>query len=134
MFDQIENRLIHKQTIDKIGSFYFYDHFMVSEINEGVIVSMEMVLKFSNKYTKKYYPVDKPFVYIANRINSYSLDPTIHLESKNLLPNTRGFAAVAYNRLNYEVATIEQLFLNIPTKIFSSLKDAVIWANEIIKE
>ena len=60
MFDQIENKLLYKHIIDKIGSFYFYDHFMISEINEGVIVSMEMVLKFTNKYTKNIIQLINP--------------------------------------------------------------------------
>ncbi|AXT53331.1 hypothetical protein D1818_21800 [Aquimarina sp. BL5] len=132
MLPHLKKRLIKKHVIAKIGSFYYCDNFMVSEINEGVIVSLEMVLKVTNKYTKKYYPNNTPFVYIANRINSYSIQPTIHFETKKILPNVKGYGVITYNSINNKIATLEQSFLYAPTKIFDNLEEAILWVDELI--
>jgi len=129
-----KNELIDLETIDKIGTFYFYDNFMISEINEGVAVSFELVMEMTNNFTKKIYSKNKPFVFITNRINSYSVDPTIHLKTKEILPNTKGFAVITYDDMNKEIAKLEQFFLEIPTVIVNSVEEAVNWANEIIEK
>lgn len=134
MHGRLQDRLIQKHVFDKIGSFYFYDNFMISEIAEGVTVGMEMVLEVTHKYTKKYYSPNTPFVYIANRVNSYSIQPTIHFETKKLLPNTKGYAIVSYNAINNKIASLEKPFLSIPMQIFNTLEDAVSWAEALIRQ
>jgi len=131
MTEKIEKKLKKKITLDKIGSFYFYDNFIVSEINEGVIIDLDIILQFTFKHTKKYFPPNVPFVFISNRINSYSLNPTIHYETAKVLKNTKGYAVVAYDDINKKVAKLEMAFLKIPTKIFNSLDDAIKWVDEL---
>lgn len=128
----IEDKLIKKLTLDKVGVFYFYTNFMISEINEGVIIDLNVVLEVTNQYTKKYYGHQVPFVYISNRVNSYSINPTIHFETAKLLSNAKGYAIVTYNTINTEVAKMEKSFLSIPTKVFSTLEDAIKWTKELI--
>ncbi|SHJ54429.1 hypothetical protein [Aquimarina spongiae] len=132
MPNSLKNELIKKHTIANIGTFYCYDHFMISEINEGVIVDLKMTLEVTNTLTKKYYGRKKPFVYITNRVNSYSMDPTIHFETAKMLPNTLGYAIVTYDKTNTDVANLEKAFLKIPIQIFHSLDQAVQWAESII--
>ncbi len=132
MLEQFKDRLREKVVIKKIGCFYYFDNFMISEIDEGVEITFELVFKVTEKYTKKHFGTETPFVFITNRINSYSLDPTIHLKTKRLLPNTKGFAAITYNPINEDIAALEQLFLSIPSEIFDNLEDAIAWADSII--
>lgn len=132
MLNHLEDNLIKKLTLEKVGVFYFYTNYMISEINEGVIIDLNVVLEVTNQYTKKYYGQQVPFVYISNRINSYSINPTIHFETAKLLTNAKGYAIVTYNHLNTEVAHMEKSFLSIPTRVFSTLEDAVKWTKELI--
>lgn len=132
MLDNIEHKLIKKHTVVNIGSFYYYENFMVSEIEEGVVIDLEMVMQVTDMYTKKYYGRHKPFVYIANRINSYSLNPTVHFETAKILPNTKGYAIVTYSKMNAEIANIERPFLKIPIQIFYSMEEAIKWAEDLI--
>jgi len=129
-----KNKLLHKEVIDKIGSFYFYDNYMISEISEGVIVDYNLVSKITNQLTKKFYGTDVPFVFISNRVNSYSVDPTIHLKTKSLLPNTKGYAVVSYSYVNNEIGELERIFLDIPTVIVKTLQEAIAWANKMQKK
>ncbi len=132
MYKAFEDQLIAKHFFKDIGNFYFYQNFMISEIHEGVVITLDKVTEVTHKYTIKYYNNSIPFVFISNRINSYSLEPTIHFKTKILLPNTKGYAVVTYNDLNKKVAQFEQNFLHIPTGIFADLNSAVQWAQNLI--
>jgi len=46
MIDSIKNKLLLKQIINKVGTFYFYDNFMISEIEE----IQPSILKPKNSY------------------------------------------------------------------------------------
>ncbi len=128
----LKNKLLNTHIVDPIGTFYFYENFMVSEINEGVILDIDIVVKMTNQYTKKYYAKHKSFVFITNRVNSYSFNPTIHFETKKMLPNVKGYAIVTYNSINARVAKLEKNFLDIPTRVFNNLQDAAKWADELV--
>ncbi|GAB1857194.1 hypothetical protein MHTCC0001_20300 [Flavobacteriaceae bacterium MHTCC 0001] len=128
----VKNKLIQKHVVDKIGTFYYFDNFMISELNEGLVVNLEVVLNVTNKLTMKHYGTTTPFVYISHRINSYSIQPTVHLTTQKLMPNTMGYAVVSYNSVHKEIVDIEKLFLDIPAKMFNCIEEAVTWANNII--
>ncbi|MBW1295531.1 hypothetical protein GBO31_08460 [Aquimarina litoralis] len=128
----MKNRLLQKHIVNGVGVFYYYDSFMISEIDEGVKVELDIVLKISDEFTKKYYSFDNPFVYIANRINSYSLQPTVHFEAKKQLPYVKGYAVVTYDAINTKIATLEQSFLEVPTKVFDNLEDAIFWSDQLL--
>ncbi|MFD2565384.1 hypothetical protein [Aquimarina rubra] len=126
----ITRKLVRKHILD-IGSFYFYDHFLISEMNEGVTVDYDKATKLL-LLIKDYYGNNIPFVYITNRVNSYSFEPTAHFKSAKLFPNLKGYGAIIYDSINNKIASLEQSFLNVPTKIFDNVEDAVQWVNELI--
>ncbi|MGY3792920.1 hypothetical protein [Aquimarina sp. 433] len=132
MHDSLKDRLLQKHIVNGVGVFYYYNNFMVSEIDQGAKIELDIVLKISDEFTKKYYSFDNPFVYIANRIHSYSLQPTVHFEAKKHLPYVKGYAVVTYDAINTKIATLEQSFLEVPTKVFDNLKDAVHWSDQLI--
>ncbi len=127
---QINTSLLKKCDL-KIGSFYFYEHYVVSEINEGVTVTYENALHML-ELAKTYYGNTTPFVYISNRKNSYSFDPTAHFKTTAMFPNLRGYATVIYNPINEKVAKMEQSFMNKPAHIFKTLEEAIAWVEELI--
>ena len=121
---------IRKHELD-IGSFYFYKNFLVSEMNEGASLNYDKATKLF-LLAKEYYGNNIPFVYISNRKNSYSFEPTTHFKSAKLFPNLKGYGVVSYDSINNKIASLEQSFLNVPTKIFDNLEEAKLWIRELI--
>ncbi|WGD34447.1 hypothetical protein [Olleya sp. YS] len=114
----------------KFCTLLFSDNYVISTINEGVIFGKVESRLQSSEILDVFN--DKPFVYISNRINSYSVDPTIYIESSQIC-NLSGFAAVIGEFSNRNVE-VERLFLNKPFESFSNLEDAKIWANNILSK
>ncbi|MEW7280035.1 hypothetical protein ABW636_15685 [Aquimarina sp. 2201CG1-2-11] len=130
VYRKINKKLIKKFEID-IGVVYFYKNYVITEINEGVVLNFEKAAKLL-QLGIEYYGTKVPFIYISNRINSYSFEPTSHFKSTEMFPNLKGFGVVIYDQLNSDVAKIEQTFINKPTNIFYSLEEAIAWAEELI--
>ncbi|WP_378176954.1 hypothetical protein [Aquimarina sp. SS2-1] len=130
MLQNSTHKLVRKHVLD-IGTFYFYDNFLIAEMNEGVSIDFDKASKLF-LLTKEHYGNNVPFVYITNRVNSYSFKPTTHFKSAKLFPNLKGYGAVIYDSINNKIASLEQSFLDVPTKIFDNLEDAVQWVDELI--
>ena len=130
MGPKLDKTLIRKHDLD-VGTFSFYKNYMVSEIKEGMGISYDNA-KEMLQLAKTYFGNTTPFVYISNRKNSYSFNPTSHFKTTQMFPNLKGFAAVTYDPINHEIAQMEQSFLNVPVKIFINLEDAIEWVEEII--
>lgn len=107
-----------------------YDNYMVVTMNEGVNITPDHN-RVLLEVTKNHFE-DQPFVYITHRINSYSVDPQIYLETAKI-KNLKGFAVVSNNYQAKVNAQIEQLFFNKPFEIFTALEDAFIWADNLVK-
>lgn len=106
-----------------------YDHFVVFEINEGVNITPDHNYALMN--VKESFFLEKPFVYISHRVNSYSVDPQIYYETTRI-DTLKGFAVVSNNYLAKKNAQIEKRFFNKPFEIFSTLEEAISWAKAII--
>jgi hypothetical protein len=104
----------------------FYDKYVISIINEGVIVTKEISDKISEAAINYYQ--GKPFVYITHRIHSYTVDPNIFLDVSKI-KNLAGFVVVSDSKSSIKNAILEKIFLNKPYQIFSSLEDGILWAN-----
>ncbi len=115
-----------------IGMFFFYPNMVVSQMNEGVIVNFDNVLPVFLKGLQ-YYTSETPLVYISNRINSYSFDPTLHLEAREVFSNLKGYGVVVYNDMNLRIAKLEQEFINCPLRIFNTLEEARIWGRQVVQ-
>ena len=105
-----------------------YDNYIITVINEGITL-LEKHNSILIKVAESYF-VDKPFIYITNRINSYSVDPKIYFNTAQI-PNLKGFAVVTNNYQAKVNAKIEKMFFNKPFEIFIELEDAITWANEM---
>lgn len=130
MSSKINRALIKKYALD-VGDFYFYENYMVAEVKEGIAFSFENATEIL-KLGKIHYNNTTPFVYISNRKNSYSFNPTSHFKTAPMFPNLKGFASVTYDPINNEIAEMEQSFLNTPSRNFNTLEDALNWVEELI--
>ncbi|AXT63328.1 hypothetical protein D1816_24290 [Aquimarina sp. AD10] len=122
--------LINEHTLD-IGKFYFYENFIIAEIKENINLNFESGKQLF-QLAQDYYKSTIPYVYISNRINSYSVKPTEHYKLENIFPNFKGYAIVTYDDISFEVANLEKLFTNRPTCIFKNLDSAIEWVDQIV--
>jgi hypothetical protein len=114
-----------------IGTFRFYDELVIGQVKEGAQVTLDKALPLLALGWEQYR--NKPVIYISDRKFSYSLDPTMHFETKKLVPYLSGYAWVVYNKLNEQNARLESRFLDCPTHICSSMASALLWASELLK-
>lgn len=106
-----------------------YNDYVISRINKGIHLTPDknrILEDIANDYFN-----NKQFVYITHRINSYSVDPSIYLQTSKV-KNLIGFAVVAEVPLAKGNAEVEKLFLKKPFEIFSDLDDAIEWAKSLV--
>ncbi len=107
-----------------------FDYYLVVVMKEGMNITPDyndILVGIANKYFKK-----RPFVYITHRVHSYSVDPKIYFETTKI-ENLKGFAVVSNKFQAKNNVQIEQMFFSKPFEIFTSLDDAISWAEKITK-
>ncbi|MEW7292663.1 hypothetical protein [Aquimarina sp. 2304DJ70-9] len=110
--------------ITNIGTYYFYNQYIIAEIIEGAKVNLEQTNKLI-PLINKHYGNEKSFGYISNRINSYAISPLNHLQCPGIdMPNFKGFAVVTYTTTSTINVEIEKRFVKIPFKQFNSVAEA----------
>ena len=115
----------------EFGTFYFFEHIVVSEINEGVTLVFDNTKDLIQLINDTYQ--GRPFGYLSNRVNSYSVDPTGYYKVEEQFPNMAGFAVVYYSPFMQGTLKIEKLFLNAPFQGFDELNKAFDWLEYLVK-
>ena len=100
-------------------TLHFFDGYVISYINEGEIVTFDKS-SIITKTAVEFYGTSK-FVYITNRVNSYSVDPSVYFDISKL-KTLVGFAVVSKDYTAKSNAEIEKLFLNKPMEVFDVLE------------
>ncbi len=108
-----------------------YDDHVRVYINEGFTLAPEHISEL-NFVTKKHFE-NKPFVYLAVRINSYTINPMIYLES-NKIQNLLGVAIISKDPKQKNQAKIEKAFTTKELEHFETLEEALDWKDEIINK
>ncbi|MDP2686392.1 MAG: hypothetical protein Q8O62_04165 [Aequorivita sp.] len=114
-----------KKTLEtEIGMIYFYDNIVIVEANEGIVFSYKngfsVLLKTLNILGTK------PWVYISNRVQSYSVKP-IDYKYLNKVPSLKAMAIVVYSDIAQNNTALESKFCKKPFGVFQNVSDAVIW-------
>ncbi|QNJ98840.1 hypothetical protein [Constantimarinum furrinae] len=110
------------------GEIDIFENYVLTVMKEGITVLPEYnveLLKIANTYFK-----DRPFGYITNRINSYSVDPRVYLNTSKI-KNLVAFAVVSDKELNLTNSEVEKIFLRQPFEVFSSLEEAISWVDSM---
>ena len=68
------NHTLEDVYIMKIGTFYFFKDFFISEFNDGVIVDWESIQEIL-EIAENHYGDNARIAYISNRVHSYSMVP-----------------------------------------------------------
>lgn len=115
------------KVIFDFGEIDLFEDFAVGRINDGVIVDRQKVLDMF-QYSLSVYD-EKPFGYISDRINSYSLKPEAY-EASYKAKNLVAMAVVVNTPAKRMSAAIEKMFSKIPFRQFKTLPEAKTWIKE----
>jgi len=108
----------------------FYDNYVISIINEGIHLTVELT-NIMSEIALNYYK-GNPFVYISHRVNNYSVDTDVYIEISKM-KTLAGFVVVSNEKSSIKNALLEKVFIEKPFQIFSNIEDAILWANNIRK-
>ena len=111
------------------GEVFLSEHYLVAVMKEGMTVTPEVHGELVALAESTFD--GRPFGYITHRINSYSVDPKVYLETSKI-ENLVAFAVVTNQPISESNTEIEKLFLDKPFEVFKSLDQAVDWVNSII--
>lgn len=106
--------------------FVFENH-LINQIKEGekVVVGHAQTLRaMIDKHFK-----DRKMVYIANRVNSYSVNPLVYLKVAEM-DNLKAICIVTDSNMKWNTALYEKQFSAKPFEIFSNMNEAISWATE----
>ncbi|MFC4636124.1 hypothetical protein ACFO3O_19615 [Dokdonia ponticola] len=108
------------------GVFYFFEEFIVSEINEGVHFNWETAQEVI-ELALNHYGRDAKISYISNRVYSYSIEAQDWLKFFKSRHNLRTFAVVTYSKSGLINVMMEKIFFKSRIKTFENLHDAADW-------
>ena len=119
------NRVIYLE----FGRIELLEDYLIIEFNEGVIFNAainETIISIVEAHFG-----DRSFGYITNRVNSYSVDPTIYHRSSSV-KNLKSIAIVSHTDTNRVTAGLERIFCKKPFEIFDNLLDAKEWTRSML--
>ncbi|CAM4029614.1 hypothetical protein [Gillisia hiemivivida] len=110
----------------QFGSVTFFENIQIAELNEGILFDIPHNQEILELARERFN--NNPYGYISNRVNSYSVNPMIHLESANV-SNLIAIAIVSRNPVVKQNCIIEkQFFRNSSSfEVFETLEEAVNW-------
>lgn len=111
----------------KLGNVYLYDNYVITEFDEGTDITFKSFSDVAD--ILKIHFKNKPFGFIADRVNSYALDINdAHLYHKTF-PHLKAYAVVAYKPMTHHIFEIENRFFKFNRKAFNTLEKAIDWVN-----
>jgi len=113
------------------GKIFLLEDVIVSEINDGVLftaVEAKKVITFAVAYYEKINKAKKR-VYIANRINKYSVNPIGWIKLKDVISiYLNAYCVVDDSSNGIMSAILESKFVPINFKSVSSFEEALMWS------
>lgn len=108
---------------------FFPDH-VISKPREGEVLEGKQVADLM-EICSDYYK-NKDFVYLSYRVNEYNVNPTVYLDLEKT-KNLKGIAVVSSKSSSLNMARFEKKFCKLPYEIFTDLKAARVWVQELLK-
>ena len=110
----------------EICEISIYDNYVINQIKEGIHIEVphvESLEALINKHLK-----NQPFIYISNRVHSYSFDPLVH-QSINKIENLIATAIITNDKTKQDIVQFEKRFSNKKIMIYESLEEAISWVH-----
>lgn len=111
-----------------IGKLYIFENYVVGEYKDGLHVTFDDYEDVRDKIEKHFE--DRPFGFIANRINSYSLEITEGPKFKKAFPKLMAYAVIAYNEQTKRNVELENHFYLFNRHCFDSLEEGEKWVSQ----
>ncbi len=124
------NKKDHTHHNVTLGSLYLFDNYVVAEFKEGVDINFDNFSDVTEIVKKQFN--DKPFGFIANRLNSYSIDLTDATKFNAYFPNLQAYAIVAYTVMTRRVFEVENHFFDFNREAFKNLEQASEWVERTL--
>ncbi len=106
-----------------------YNNYIVNTIAEGFLV-MPRHNSILLDFVKEHFS-NKDFIYVSNRINSYSVNPTVYYETKKI-QNLIGIAVVSINPRQKLLCEMEGSFYKKNMEYFKKMHEALLWKDEVL--
>ncbi|MCB0399270.1 MAG: hypothetical protein KDD26_06515 [Winogradskyella sp.] len=108
-----------------LGKLLYNGKYMIAVFNEGVDLNFNNFSEVTTIIKSQFG--DRPFGFISNRVNSYSINLSDANRFNEIFPNVKAYAVVAHNPITEKVFEIEQRFFKFNRKSFRDLDDAIDW-------
>lgn len=108
-----------------------HEHYLIATINEGVVFDAPHLIILHEMFEKHYYK--RPFGYISNRKNDYTINPTCYSETDIFNVQIVGVATLCYSEASYQNALFAERFLKYPHKAFFEMNECVAWIENQLK-
>jgi len=113
------------------GTVTVHDQLLIAEMNEGIVFDIpdnEQLLSLGSNIFG-----DKPYGYISNRVNSYSINPTVYLQTAQR-SNIKAIAVVGSSESKIASTAVEKQFFKLPFEVFTTLEEARAWLQTTLKQ
>lgn len=122
--------LNYKKVVLNFCVYYLLDDFFIMEVNEGEHFNWGKLNTLLDSL-RDYYGNHKTLAYIANRVNSYSIDPVLwsYFDKDDSL--LIAASIVSYRDSSFMNANIEKQMASIPIKRSHSLGEAINWVQQL---
>ncbi|WP_394748508.1 hypothetical protein [Spongiimicrobium salis] len=132
----LENTPFYKEAFNELtfpfGKFYLFDTFVISEINEGILMNWDDHGKLvAEELSHLYDHNGANLIYISNRVHAYSVKPADWIKFFRFGYQIKGYGIINYNRKGYPNGLLEKLFIPSKVQRFSSLEKAIQWARNL---
>ncbi|WP_179335998.1 STAS/SEC14 domain-containing protein [Winogradskyella costae] len=116
----------------KLGTVYVYANFLVSEFDEGADITFKNFDELA--FIIKTHFLDKPFGFIANRKNSYSINLNDAKVFNETFKNLKAYAIIVYSDLTERIIEIESHFFKFNRKVFKDFDNAIVWIEDCLSK
>ncbi|MGB3776559.1 MAG: hypothetical protein WA951_14970 [Leeuwenhoekiella sp.] len=108
----------------------FFENYVISQVKENTTIDQEHFSLFKKLFTAHF--IDRPYVYIADRSKSYSVNPLayMHFDFSDIL---KGIGIVTTGKIATSNAQFEKKFIEMPFRIFKTMDEAIQWAHMLCK-
>lgn len=132
----LSNQVLESHTV-KSGKLYFLKNIVVAEFNEGVHIDFNSSQEYIGLILD-FYGDERPFGYICNRINDFSISPLDYPKFNRALNNLSIYGIVFNNRFDRINFNIEKRFCDKPYKgyndLYTAFNQVSIFVNNTKKE
>ncbi|WP_299520816.1 hypothetical protein [Winogradskyella sp.] len=122
--------LNYDKVVLDFGSYFLFDDFFIMEVNEGEHFNWDKLNSLLDSL-RAYYGNHKTLAYIANRVNSYSIDPVLWSYFDKDDSILIAASIISYRDSTYINANIEKQMASIPMKRALSLEEAINWVQQL---